>query len=137
MEASLPFAPLGWQKYFPPSVEISEPLRILWVFEVRPGVLMHLLKPLHALLVPGQFISLEQRNQCFQVYPPKLLVPFQLLRRITFAVHEVIDTSVLPVPAIVEHGQGYILGFLYQLRTIQALTQIHDEPHGFDGMTRN
>ena len=71
------------------------------------------------------------------MYPPKFLIPFQLLWRATIAIHKVINTTVLFIPTIFKHGKSSFFRFLYQFRTIQTFTQVHDKPHGFNGMSRS
>ena len=49
------------------------------------------------------------------------LIPFQLLGRTTFAVHEVINTTEFLVPTILQHFQSCVLSLCYQFRTVQTL----------------
>ena len=79
MEASLPFSTLEGQEDFSATVQIAIPLRILGILEMRPHIIVNLSEPLEALLVSCELICLDEADCRLQMYPPKLLIPLQLL----------------------------------------------------------
>ena len=71
------------------------------------------------------------------MHPPEFLIPLQLLGRESLAIHKIIDTAKFIIPTIFQHLQSRVLSLHYQFRAFQPLTQIHDKPHGFNGMPRS
>ena len=65
------------------------------------------------------------------MHPPELLVPFQLLGRIALAVHEIENTTVFLVPAIVYHAQRNFHALVDDVLPMQPKAQIHHEPQRF------
>ena len=135
MEASLPLATLEGKQHFALTVQIAEPFGMLGIHEVAPHIVVYALEPCQTLGVAGQFVALDHGDESLDVYPPQLLVPLQLLERTSKTVHEVEDTAILLVPTILCLSQGYLHSLLYKCLVAQTLSEIHDEPHGFDGMT--
>ena len=41
----------------------------------------------------------------------------------------------LLIPTVFKHGKSRVFCFLYQFRTMQTFTQIHDKPHRFNRVT--
>ena len=50
------------------------------------------------------------------------------------AVHEIEDAAVLLVPSVVGLVEGDVNGFLNEVLTAEALAEVHDKPHGFNGV---
>lgn len=92
-------------------------------------------EPRKALFRARQFIALDHRYQGLDVYPPEFLVPLQLLQGAAQTVHEVEDAAILLVPTVLHLAQGNVNGFLDKVFPAQTLPQIHNEPHGLDGVT--
>lgn len=134
VETAFPLTALQREKHFAAAVEVAEPFGMLGVLEVAPGVVVDALEPLQALRVAGQAVALYRGDEGLDVYPPQLLVPLQLLGRTAVAIHEVEDASILFVPAVFQHLQCRVLGFHHQFGAVEALAQVHDEPHGLDGV---
>ncbi len=136
MEAALPFTALERQEDFASAVEIAEPLRILRILELREEVVVQLQEPLQTLFVASQLVALQHGDGGLDMDPPKFLVPFQLLLRITLAVHEVEDSSIGFVPAVIDDAEGNVHGLADQLLVMQPQPQILKEPQGFEIMSR-
>ena len=94
MEAAFPLAAFKWQQDLAATVQIAEPFRIFRVLEMAPDIFMYSLEPFQALRIPSQLIALQGGNQCLDVHPPELLVPFQLLWREALAVEKVIYSAI-------------------------------------------
>lgn len=62
METSLPFSTLEGQENLSATVEITVPLRIFLILEMRPHIIMNLLEPLEALLVTSELICLYEAD---------------------------------------------------------------------------
>ena len=58
------------------------------------------------------------------------------MTRIAETVHKVEYTTILLVPSILNFLQTDVHRLPDEFRTLQTLTEVHDKPHGFDGMTR-
>ena len=50
------------------------------------------------------------------------------------AVHEIENAAVLLVPAILGFVERNLHGLLNEVLPSEAFAQVHDEPHGLDGM---
>ena len=81
MEAALPLAALEGQQDFALTVEVAVPLGILGVAEVAPGIVVDALEPVEATLVARELIALDEGDEGLEMYPPQLLVPFELVAR--------------------------------------------------------
>ena len=136
METTFPLSAFEWEKDFAAAVEVAIPFGIFLIREVCPYVVVYAFEPFHTFRIARQLIALEHRDERFDVYPPKLLVPFQLLARTAEAIHEVEDAAVVLVPSVFCFVDGDFHRFFNQFRTVEALSEVHDEPHGFDGMAR-
>ena len=68
--------------------------------------------------------------------PPELLVPFQFLGRVAFAVHEVEDAAVLLVPSVFDDAKGDLHALVNDVLPVEADSQIHHEPQGLQIVTR-
>ena len=134
MEAAFPLATLEGQQDFALAVEVAVPLGIVGVAEVAPGVVMYALEPVEAALVARELIALDEGDEGLEVHPPELLIPFKLVTRMAETIHEVEDAAELLVPAVLNLLQTYLDSLLDELGTIQALAEVHDKPHRFDGM---
>ncbi len=134
MEAALPLAALEGQQDFALTVEIAVPLGVVIVAEVFPSVVVDALEPVEATLVARELVALDEGDEGLEMYPPELLVPFELVARMAEAIHEVEDAAVLLVPAVLDLVEADLNGFLDELGTVEALAEVHDEPHGLDGV---
>jgi hypothetical protein len=70
METPFPLASLEIQQHLAPAVEISEPLWMLSVLEVFPGIVVNLFKPVKTLLGACKLISLNHCYQGLNMNPP-------------------------------------------------------------------
>ena len=136
VEATLPFAALERQQHLAAAVQIAEPFGILRVLEVRPHVLIELLEPGQTLAVARELVALEHGDGRFEVHPPQLLVPFELLLGMPQTVHEVEAAAVLFVPAVFDRPQGDFDGAVDQIAPAEPYAHVHDEPHGFERVAR-
>ena len=69
------------------------------------------------------------------MHPPQLLVPFEFVARMAETVHEVEDAVVLLVPTVLHFLKGDFHSLLDEFGAAKTLAEVHDEPHGFDGVT--
>ena len=136
MEAALPFTTLQRKQHLTLAVQIAKPLSILLVSEMRPNIIVYTFKPLQALRVPRELVTLKHRNERFDVNPPKLLVPFKLLARATQAIHKIKNAAMLLVPTIFSLVKRNSHSLFNQVLTSQSLAQIHHKPHRLNGMSR-
>lgn len=97
METAFPFAAFQRKEHFAAAVQIAEPFRIFRVLEVRPHIVVHLFKYFKTFPVTREPVSFKHGYQGLDMHPPELLVPLQLLRRKSLAVHEVEYAAVLLV----------------------------------------
>ena len=137
METTFPLAAFQRQQHLATAIQVAEPFGMFGILEVRPRVIVHTFKPFEASRVAREPVTFYSRNKCFKVYPPQLLIPFELLRRETLAIHEIEYTAEFLVPTVIAHGEGDVLGLFYQFGTTETLAQVHDEPHGLDIMPRS
>ncbi len=93
METAFPLASFKRQEYFPSAIQVTEPLWIFWVHEVAPYVFVDFHEPIEAFLLAGQLVALNHRDERLDVYPPKFLIPFELLKRTAQTIHEVEDAA--------------------------------------------
>jgi hypothetical protein len=100
VEAAFPLASLEWSQDFSLAIEVTPPLPSkLWVSEVFPSVLMKLVEPFKALLPACSLVCLDESDHAFDVNPPQLLIPLQLLQGIAFNIFEVEDSPMFLIPA--------------------------------------
>ena len=136
METAFPFTTFKRQKHLTATVQITEPLRILLILEVIPKILIQFHEPLEAFLVAGQLIALEHRNRRFDMYPPELLVPLQLLLRRTLRVQKIENPAIFLIPAQVNDFERYFHAFFDQCLVTATDSEVHHEPKGLQIMTR-
>src|SRR5690554_3288063 len=136
MKASFPFPSFQVKEYFTLSVQIAPPLGVTWILEMFPSVIMYFLEPFPALHRPCKLISLKKRYQRLHVYPPELLIPLQLLRRVPFPIHKIEYAPILLIPTVIDGLQGSSDRFVDQFRPFKSDRQIHDEPHGLYTVSR-
>ena len=135
VEASLPFSTFERQKNFALTVQVAIPFGIFGIGEVRPGIFVNAFKPFQTFFVAGELIALEHGDERFDVNPPKLLVPFELLTGMAQTIHKVENATVLLVPTIFGLVERDAYSLFNEFGTVQAFAKVHDEPHGLDGMT--
>ena len=103
---------------------------------MAPHVLVDFHEPIEAFLLARQLVAFNHGDERLNVNPPKLLVPLELLKRSAQTIHEVEDAAVLLVPTVLSLAKGDVNGFVDKVLTTETLAEVHDEPHGFDGVTR-
>ena len=79
METTFPFSALERQEDLSSSVQITIPFRIFLILEMRPHIVMKLHEPFQAFLVSCKLVSLDHAYRRLKMYPPELLIPFELL----------------------------------------------------------
>ena len=136
MEATFPFSALERKQHFALAVKIAKPFRMFGVGKMRPYVVVNTIEPFKAFLATGELVALDHGDERLDVNPPEFLVPFELLARMAEAVHEIEDAAVLLVPSVVGLVEGGVNGFLNEVLTAEALAEVHDKPHGFNGVAR-
>ena len=135
MEAAFPFAAFEGEEDFSASVEVAVPFWVFGVVEVCPDVVVDSLEPCETVCIAGEFVAFDHGDEGLNVYPPEFLVPFELLEGVSEAIHEVEDAAVLFVPTVFGFGEGNLDGFVDEGSVANASAEIHDEPHGFDGVS--
>lgn len=134
MEAAFPFAAFEGEEDFAAPVEVAVPFGVFGVVEVCPDVVVYSLKPCETVGVASEFVAFDHGDEGLDVYPPEFLIPFELLEGASEAIHEIEDAAVLLVPSVFGFGEGYLDGFVDEGGVADASAEVHDEPHGFDGV---
>ena len=70
------------------------------ISKMIPCILVEGLEPGSALRITGQFVSFRQRYQGLYVYPPKFLIPLQLLGGVSVSIQKIKDAAILRIPAL-------------------------------------
>ena len=136
MEAAFPLAALEREEDFALTVEVAIPLGVFGVAEMAPGVVVNALEPSETTLVARELVALDERDERLEVYPPEFLVELEFVTGLAQAIHEVEDAVVLFVPTVLSLTEGDVYGFVDEVLTTQTFAEVHDKPHGFDGVTR-
>ena len=121
MEAAFPFAAFEREQTLAAAIEIAEPFGIFGVGKVRPDIIVNALEPFEAARVAREAIAFNHRDERFDVYPPKFLVPLELLQGTAEAVHKVEDAAILLIPTVFGFLEGDVLGAFYEFGAAEAL----------------
>ena len=106
MEAALPLSSLESQEDFSAAVEVAIPFRIFLILEMCPHIVVNLLEPLKTLLIACQLVAFDKADCRFEVYPPQLLIPLELLHWSALDVLEIEDSAILLVPTELDYAEG-------------------------------
>ena len=115
VEEALPAVGLGGPDGLAVAVQVAVPLAVFRIGEMGEGVLVDLLVPLPEVLPAGERPAQQQGVERFAVRPPELQVGPQLVRRRPVDVGDVLQSAVLPIPAMLQRGQHDVDGGLHQV----------------------
>lgn len=118
------------------AVQVSVPVAVLAVGEVRERPVVNLFVHVGVLVVAGKLVRQQRRDNRFVVVPPEFHVVPVLDRRFVEHVAEIEHAAVLFVPAALPHPVENVEPGLDVVLTVSPFSFVHDKPGAFDGVSR-